>query len=165
MTKTYLAKESEIKKKWYLADAEGRILGRLASRIAMILMGKHKPTYTSYIDTGDFVVVVNADKVKVSGKKAMEKTYKSYSGYADGLKVVPYEKMLKKHPERIVFLAVKRMIPSTRLGNRMIKKLKVYAGPNHSQQAQQPVPIEESPGWSADVMLERGTKKRKEAKA
>lgn len=165
MTKTYLAKESEIKKKWYLADATGQTLGRLASRLAMILMGKHKPTYTSYIDTGDFVVVVNAEQVKLSGKKPLQKFYKSYSGYADGLKIVSYERMLKKHPDRIVFLAVKRMVPATRLGNRMIKKLKVYAGPNHSHQAQQLIPIEQSPGWSADVMLGRGNRNRKEAKS
>lgn len=136
--KTTLARETDIKKQWYLVDATGKILGRMASRIAMILMGKHKPIYTPYVDTGDFVIVINAAKIKVTGKKLENKVYKRYSGYADGLKEIPMKTMLEKHPEKVVYLAVKRMLPATRLARRMMKKLKVYAGPEHPHQAQKP---------------------------
>ena len=114
----------------------------MASRIAMILMGKHKPIYTAYVDTGDFVVVVNAAQVKVTGKKLEQKIYQRYSGYADGLREIPMKRMLGKHPDEVVYLAVKRMLPATRLATQMLKKLKVYAGDNHPHQAQKPQKLE-----------------------
>lgn len=145
--KTTLIKKEEVKHKWYLVDAEGEILGRLASRIAMVLMGKHRPSYTAHVDTGDFVVVINADKVKVSGNKKQTKLYKTYSGYPGGLKETTMERLMAKKPEEIISLAVKRMIPSTTLGKIMFGKLKVYAGKEHPHQAQQVVPIKECPWW------------------
>jgi large subunit ribosomal protein L13 len=143
MTKTTLAKNEEVKRKWYLIDATDKILGRMASRIAMVLMGKHKPIYTAHVDTGDNVIVINAEKIKLSGNKMQKKGYKTYSGYADGLKITPIATVMEKHPEQIVYLAVKRMIPGTRLGEQMFSKLKVYKGTTHPHQAQQPVPIEQ----------------------
>ncbi|MBI4833664.1 MAG: 50S ribosomal protein L13 [Planctomycetes bacterium] len=145
--KTTLARNETVKRDWYIVDAADKILGRLASPLAMILMGKHKPIYTPHVDTGDFVIVVNADKVKVTGKKFNQKTYKHYTGYGGGLKEVPMTKMMAKRPEEIIFQAVKRMVPSTKLGKSMIMKLKVFKGPKHNHQAQMPKPIEECAWW------------------
>jgi large subunit ribosomal protein L13 len=131
----------EIKRKSYLIDAKGEVLGRLATRIAMILIGKHKPDYTPHIDCGDSVIVINASKIKVTGKKADEKEYIIFSGYPGGRHVIPYEDMMKNHPSDIIRLAVKRMIPATPLGRDIMKKLKVYAGDTHPHKAQNPEPI------------------------
>ena len=136
--KTFSARPTDIDKKWYLVDAEGQVLGRMATRIADILRGKDKPIYTPHMDTGDFVVVINAEKVVVTGKKAEQKEYQRYSGYPGGLKKIPFQRMLKTHPERIVEHAVRGMIPHNRLGRAIIKKLKVYAGPMHPHESQQP---------------------------
>ncbi|MCS7286306.1 MAG: 50S ribosomal protein L13 [Anaerolineae bacterium] len=140
--RTYRAKPEEIKREWYLVDAAGKTLGRLASEIAKILRGKHKPIYTPHLDCGDYVVVINAAKIKVTGKKLTDKIYYRHSGYMGGLKEIPLWRMLEEHPERVIELAVKRMLPQNRLGRKMIKKLKVYAGENHPHQAQQPKKLE-----------------------
>jgi large subunit ribosomal protein L13 len=136
--KTYVAKENELKRRWYVIDAEGEVLGRMATRIATILCGKNKPSYTPNVDTGDFVVVVNAEKVVVTGQKAQKKIYQTFSGYPSGRKEIKYADMLAKHPDRVVRLAVQGMIPKSRLGRQIIKKLKIYAGPDHPHKAQQP---------------------------
>mgnify|MGYP001070809307 CR=1 FL=1 len=136
--KTYLAKKGDLAANWYVADADGRVLGRLATKIATILMGKHRPEYTPHVDTGEFVIVVNADKVELTGRKWSDKQYQWYTGYPGGRKSVSAEAMLRKHPTRLVELAVRRMLPKTRMGERMFRKLKVYAGPTHPHQAQQP---------------------------
>jgi len=140
--RTYIPKEAEIEKKWYLVDAEGKILGRLASKIAQILSGKNKPIYTPHMDVGDFVVVINAQKVKVTGGKEEKKMYYHHSGYPGGIKGIVYEKLLKKKPEMIIQEAVKGMLPKSKLGRKMFKKLKVYAGGKHLHQAQEPEKIE-----------------------
>lgn len=140
--KTYMAKPNEIKREWYLVDAKGKTLGRLASEIARILRGKHKPIYTPHVDCGDYVVVINAEKIKVTGKKLTDKIYYRHSGYMGGLKEIPLQRMLAEHPERVIELAVKRMLPKNRLGRKMFKKLKVYAGENHPHQAQKPRKLE-----------------------
>jgi len=140
--KTYMAKPEEIKREWFVVDAAGKTLGRLASEIAKILRGKHKPYYTPHLDCGDYVVVINAEKVKVTGKKLTDKIYYRHSGYMGGLKEIPLGKMLAEHPERVIELAVKRMLPQNRLGRKMLKKLKVYAGENHPHQAQKPKRLE-----------------------
>jgi len=136
--KTFSARPKDIERKWYLIDAEGQVLGRMATRIADLLRGKNKPIYTPHMDTGDFVVVINAEKVVVTGRKAEQKEYQRYSGYPGGLKRISYQRMLEKFPERIIEHAVRGMIPHNRLGRVMIKKLKVYAGPDHPHGAQQP---------------------------
>lgn len=136
--KTYSAKPKDVQRKWHLIDADGLILGRMATRIADILRGKDKPIYTAHIDTGDFVVVINAEKVRLTGRKTEQKEYQRYSGYPGGLKKIPFRRMLEKHPERIIEHAVRGMIPHNRLGRAVIKKLKVYAGPEHPHEAQQP---------------------------
>jgi large subunit ribosomal protein L13 len=138
--KTYIANEAEIKtsRKWYVVDAENQILGRMASRIAYLLKGKNKPFYSPHQDVGDFVVVINAEKLKVTGNKLQDKVYYRHSGHPGGQKSTPLYRMLQKHPERVVELAVKRMLPKNVLGRKMFKKLKVYAGPNHPHSAQQP---------------------------
>jgi large subunit ribosomal protein L13 len=136
--KTYMAKKDEVVAKWYVVDAAGKVLGRLATKIATILMGKHRPEYTPHVPTGDFVIVVNAGKVRLTGKKWAQKSYQRYSGYPGGHKSVSAETMRQKHPERIIQEAVRRMLPKTRLGKGMFRKLKVYAGPEHPHQAQQP---------------------------
>lgn len=123
---------------WLMVDADGQILGRLATKIAMILMGKHKPEYTPSVDTGDFVIVTNAARVRVTGDKAATKTYASYSYYPGGLKTITYREMMQRHPERILAEAVRRMLPKNKLGRQMFKKLKVYAGADHPHAAQQP---------------------------
>lgn len=138
--KTYIAREQEIidSKRWYLVDAEDQVLGRLASKIARILIGKNKPIYSPHQDVGDFVIVVNADKIALTGRKMQTKTYFRHSGYIGGEKVTPISSVMKHHPEKVVESAVKRMMPKNALGRRMFKKLKVYAGPDHPHKAQQP---------------------------
>jgi len=145
MRTTYMPKESEIERKWYVIDATGVPLGRLASEVARILKGKHKPTYTPHVDMGDHVVVINASRVVLTGKKPEQKIYYRHSGYPGGIKSLSYKELLERNPERAVFLAVKRMLPSSRLGRRMQKKLRVYAGPDHSHAAQRPEKIEYNP--------------------
>ncbi len=136
--KSFVAKPHEVERKWYVVDAEGKTLGRMATEIATVLRGKHKPTYTPHVDCGDYVIVINADKVEVTGKKRKEKIYKSHSGYPGGLKEITFEKLQAKKPDEIVRHAVKGMMPKGRLGRQMYKKLKVYAGPEHNHKAQQP---------------------------
>ena len=136
--KTFMASPSTIDRKWYLIDADGMTLGRLASETAKILRGKNKPTFTPHIDTGDYVIIVNAEKVKVTGKKLDQKTYFTHSKYVGGDKEVPLREMLQKKPEKVVELAVKGMLPKGPLGREMYKKLHVYAGPEHVHQAQKP---------------------------
>ena len=138
MMKTFSAKSAEIDQNWLIVDAEGQTLGRMATAIATRLRGKHKPEFTPHVDTGDYVVVVNAEKVRVSGNKSKDKMYYSHSGYPGGLKSIPFEKLIDKSPEKIVKLAVKGMLPKTPLGRSMFKKLKVYAGAEHPHGAQQP---------------------------
>ncbi len=135
---TPMAKKGEIEKKWHLVDAKGKTLGRLASRIAILLRGKHKPTFTPHVDVGDFVVVVNADKVSLTGKKWREKLYIYHTGYPGGFKSISAEQVKGKKPERLITMAVQGMLPKNKLGRKMIKKLKVYAGEAHPHQAQQP---------------------------
>ena len=139
---TYSARKSDNQGNWCLVDADGAVLGRLAVKVAMTLMGKDKPTYTPHVDTGDFVIVVNADKVRVTGNKADTKEYQRYSGYPGGQKIIPYKRMMERHPERIVEMAVRRMLPKNTLGAHMYKKLKVYSGPDHDHAAQQPKKME-----------------------
>ena len=136
--KSYMAKTNEIDRKWYIIDAEGKVLGRLATEIATILSGKNKPIYTPHVDTGDFVVVINAEKVKLTGKKLEQKNYVYHTGYPGGLREIPYERLIKERPEKIIELAVKGMLRKNRLGRKMIKKLKVYAGAEHKHEAQKP---------------------------
>ncbi|MGD8736625.1 MAG: 50S ribosomal protein L13 [Anaerolineae bacterium] len=140
--RTFTAKKEEIERNWYVVDAEGQTLGRLASRIAPILKGKHKPSYTPHLDCGDYIVVINADKVRVTGRKKDQKFYYRHSGYPGGLSSISLRDQLDRFPERVLQSAVKGMLPKNRLGRRMIKKLKVYAGDSHPHQAQQPKPLE-----------------------
>ena len=140
--KTFVAKEHEVDRKWYLIDASNKILGRLASEIAIILRGKHKAIFTAHMDAGDFVIVVNADKVALTGNKLDKKIYYRHSGYTGGLKETTAKEMLQKKPENIIKLAVKGMLPKTSLGRRQLTKLKIYAGPNHPHKSQQPVNLE-----------------------
>ena len=139
--KTYMAKPGEVEQKWHTIDATDQIVGRLASRIAVLLMGKHRPTYTPHVDTGDFVVVLNAEKVKFSGKKWEQKEYRWYTGYP-GQKTVGAATRLERKPELILKEAVRRMLPKNKLAFKMITKLKIYKGSEHPHQAQQPVPLE-----------------------
>lgn len=136
--KSYIAKPNEIERKWYVIDAEGKVLGRLASEIAKILSGKNKPIYTPHVDTGDFVIVINADKVQLTGNKLDKKYYRHHTGYPGGLKSIPYREMMDKKPEKVIELAVKGMLPKNKLGRKMFKKLKVYSGPEHKHEAQKP---------------------------
>jgi len=131
MNKTYVAKKEDIKRQWYIVDAKDKILGRLASKVAATLRGKHKPIFTPYLDTGDGVIVINASKVKVTGRKLKDKVYRRYSGYPGGLREVPLEIMLRKKPATVIQLAVKRMLPGGPLGRVMLRKLKVYADDKH----------------------------------
>lgn len=140
--KTHVVKQSDVDRKWLLVDAEDKVLGRMATRIATLLMGKHKPEYTPHIDNGDFVIVVNAEKIRVTGKKAIQKTYFHHTQYPGGGRQTSYEDMKKKHPERIVKHAIKGMLPKNKLGSAMYKKLKVYVGPEHPHAAQQPEKLE-----------------------
>ncbi len=139
---TSMPKESEIERKWYVVDAEGKVLGRLATRIASILRGKHKPIFAPHLDVGDHVVVLNAEKVHLTGRKLQNKQYRWHTGYIGGLREVTAEKMLKTHPERMIEWAVQGMLPKNRLGRAMVKKLKVYRGAAHPHQAQQPQALE-----------------------
>lgn len=139
--KTYIPKTEEIARKWYLINAEGQILGRLAVKIAKILAGKEKPIYTPHLDVGDFIIVINAEKIKVTGNKKEKKVYYRHSGYPGGLKKKTYEDLLKEKPERIIKEAVKGMLPKNKLGRQMFKKLKVYKGIEHPHQAQKPVSL------------------------
>ena len=140
--KTYTAKPADIEREWFLVNAEGKTLGRLASEIAKILRGKHKPIYTPHLDCGDYVIVVNAEKVQVTGRKLDQKMYYRHSGYPGGLKSISLRNQLQKHPERVLEAAVRGMLPKNRLGRKMFKKLKVYAGDSHRHQAQQPKSLE-----------------------
>jgi large subunit ribosomal protein L13 len=140
--RTFTAKSAEIEREWFVVDAEGETLGRLASKIAPILKGKHKPIYTPHLDCGDFVVVINADKVRVTGRKLDQKLYYHHSGYPGGLTSISLRDQLNKHPERVISAAVKGMLPKNKLGRRMYKKLKVYASDSHPHEAQQPKPLE-----------------------
>lgn len=140
--KTYSPKASEIERKWYVVDASDKVLGRLAGEIAHVLRGKHKPTYAPHMDTGDFVVVINAAKVRVTGNKESQKTYFKHSGYPGGTRFTTMREMLEKYPERVILSAVKGMLPSNKLASQQLSKLKVYAGPEHPHQAQQPEPLE-----------------------
>ncbi len=135
---TYMAKPETVERKWYLIDADGAVLGRLASQIALMLRGKHKPTFTPHVDTGDYIVVVNTDKIRLTGKKLDQKIYYHHTGYPGGLKETKYRVLMVKKSEFALKKAVRGMLPKGPLGNTMFKKLKVYAGPEHKQQAQKP---------------------------
>ena len=139
--KTYSAKPADIKRDWIVVDAEGQTLGRLASMVAFRLRGKHKPTFTPHIDTGDFVVVINAEKIKLTGNKPLQKMYHHYSGYMGGMTSITAAKLLEKKPEDLIRFAIKGMLPKNRLGRQQIKKLKIYTGPEHPHEAQQPTPV------------------------
>ncbi|MCS6812895.1 MAG: 50S ribosomal protein L13 [Cyanobacteria bacterium] len=141
MNKTYLPSQDSLERNWYVIDAADQRLGRLATEIAMILRGKRKPTYTPHLDVGDFVIVVNAEKVTVTGRKRSQKVYRRHSGRPGGMKVENFTKLQARLPERIIELAVQRMLPKNTLGRQLFTKLKVYAGPNHPHQAQQPVEL------------------------
>ena len=140
--KTYTARAEDMEREWFLVNAEGKTLGRLASEIAQVLRGKHKPIYTPHLDCGDYVIVVNADKVQVTGRKLDQKMYYHHTGYPGGIKSINLRNQLQKHPERVLQAAVRGMLPKNRLGRRMLKKLKVYAGDSHPHQAQQPKSLE-----------------------
>ena len=136
--KSYIAKPQEVERKWYVLDAEGKTLGRLATEASSILRGKRKPIYTPHVDTGDYVIVINAGKIEVTGKKRKEKIYKRHTGYPGGLREITFEKLQAKKPDEIIRHAVKGMLPKGPLGRQMYKKLKVYAGPEHNHAAQKP---------------------------
>jgi large subunit ribosomal protein L13 len=138
---THVPTAAEVDRRWHLVDADGKVLGRLAARVATLLRGKHKPTFTPSMDVGDFVVVVNASGVRLTGRKLQQKRHYRHSGYPGGLRATSYEVLLRTHPERIVTEAVRGMLPKTRQGRQLIKKLKVYRGPQHRHRAQQPVPL------------------------
>ena len=140
--KTYQAKKEEVGHHWYLVNAEGKVLGRLAVGVANVLRGKHKPTYTPHVDTGDFIVVINAGKVSLTGRKLKNKTYYHYTGYPGGIKEMSAEKLLAKKPAEMIRMAVKGMLPKTSLGRQMLRKLKIYAVSTHPHKAQNPVPLE-----------------------
>lgn len=140
--KTFTPKPQDVQRKWWVVDAEGKVLGRLASEIATVLRGKRKAIYSPHLDTGDFVVVINADKIRLTGNKEETKRYFRHTGYIGGEKFIPFKDMLAQHPERVIELAVKGMLPKNNLGRLMRRKLKVYAGPNHPHEAQQPQPLE-----------------------
>jgi len=140
--KTYVTKPAEVERSWYVVDAEGQTLGRLASKVAAVLRGKHKPIYSPSVDAGDFVIIINADKIQVTGRRMDQKMYYRHSGYPGGLREMTLKDQLERHPTRPVEIAIKGMLPKNKLGRQMIKKLKVYAGPDHPHAAQQPVPME-----------------------
>lgn len=139
--RTYSAKPSEISRQWHLVDANGKTLGRLSSEIAKILRGKHKPQFTPHMDTGDFVIVINAKKIVLTGKKAEQKVYYHHSGYLGGLKEKPFSRLIEERPQEVITRAVKGMLPHNKLGRVMLKKLKVYAGEEHPHESQQPVAL------------------------
>lgn len=136
--KTYTAKPHELERKWYVIDAEGQTLGRLATQVASIIRGKHKPTYTPHVDTGDHVIIINAEKIHLTGKKLQDKKYYRHSGYVGGMKSITAGELLNRHPERVIRSAVWGMVPHNKLGRQMIKKLKIYAGPEHPHASQTP---------------------------
>ena len=138
MRQTTMLKPSEVKKEWYIVDANGQTLGRLATKVATVLRGKHKPSFTPHVDCGDYVIVINAEKVEVTGKKRKEKIYKRHTGYPGGLRETTFEKLQATKPDEIIRHAVKGMLPDGKLGRQMLKKLKVYAGPEHNHAAQKP---------------------------
>jgi large subunit ribosomal protein L13 len=140
--KTFIAKPAEVEHSWYIVDAEGQTLGRLASKIAAVLRGKHKPIFTPHVDCGDYVIVINAEKIHVTGQRLQQKKYYRHSGYPGGLSEISLADQLERFPTRPVELAVKGMLPKNKLGRKMFKKLKVYAGSEHEHAAQQPVPME-----------------------
>ena len=140
--RTFSPKDSDITRQWHVIDASGVVLGRLASQAAVLLRGKHKPIFAPHVDTGDFVIIINADKVALSGHKLEQKQAYRHSGYPGGLRSVSYGELMEKHPERAVEKAVRGMLPKNSLGRKTLRKLKVYAGPDHPHQAQQPVPFE-----------------------
>lgn len=140
--KTYSAKPAEVRRDWYVVDATNKTLGRLSTEIAHRLRGKHKPEFTPHVDTGDYIVVVNAEKIRVTGNKLKDKMYHHHTGYIGNLKSVPLEKLLDEHPERALERAVKGMLPRGPLGRQMLSKLRVFAGPEHTHAAQQPIPLE-----------------------
>lgn len=140
--KTYAAKPGQVENKWYLVNATDKVLGRLATRIALRLQGKHKPEYTPHVDTGDFIVVIHAEKIRLTGKKLDQKEYDYYTGHKRGRKVVPVRRVLETHPDRVLRMAVERMLPKTTLGRQMLRKLKVHAGGEHPHAAQQPEPLD-----------------------
>ncbi len=140
--KTFMAKAEEVQRKWYVVDAEGKPLGRLASEVAKILRGKNKPTYTPHVDTGDHVIVINAEKVVLTGNKLDQKIYRHYSGWIGGMKEISYRRFMATKPEKVVELAIKGMLPHNSLGRAMYRKLKVYKGAEHEHQAQQPETLE-----------------------
>jgi len=142
MIKTYTPKKEDIKRKWYLVDAKDKVLGRFATKVAAILRGKHKPIFTPHLDTGDAVVIINAAKLRLTGRKAKQKVYRRYSGYPGGLREVPFEEMFKHKPETVVELAIRRMLPKGPLGSDMLKKLKIYADDKHNHKAQNPQVLE-----------------------
>ena len=139
--KTYMAKPAEVERKWYVVDATDMVLGRLASQVAMVLRGKNKPTFTPNVDTGDYVIIINADKVRLTGKKLEKKYYRYHTGYIGGLKEVQYKKLMNEKPDFAVYRAVKGMLPKNSLGAQMLKKLRVYVGAEHNHQAQQPIEL------------------------
>ncbi len=147
--KTPMAKSGEVTQRWFVVDAEKEVLGRAATRIARILQGKHRPQYTAHIDTGDFVIVINAAKVQATGKKETDKIYQWYTGWPGGRKTRALNDMRKRHPETIIRSAVKRMLPGTRLGRHMLKKLKIYPGAEHPHAAQRPEPLDLGTGRTA----------------
>ena len=140
--KTFSAKPHEVNRDWYLVDATGKTLGRLSTEIALRLRGKHKPQYTPHVDTGDYIVVINAEKIRVTGNKLKDKMYHRYTGYVGNLKSMPLEKLLAQQPERVLQYAVKGMMPRNPLGRQMLSKLKIFSGPEHNHEAQQPIPLD-----------------------
>jgi large subunit ribosomal protein L13 len=144
---------------WHVVDASQEVLGRMATRIARILQGKHKPTYTPHADTGDFVVVVNAEKIQVTGRKAADKVYRNYTGYHGGLVEQPFSRLLERHPTDIIKLAVRRMLPKTDLGRHMLSKLKLFAGPTHTHHAQNPQPLALGTSRAARESARKSSKK------
>lgn len=142
MSKTYATKPADIKRRWFVVDARGKTLGRLATRVATILIGKHKPEYAPYADVGDFVIVINAERIHVTGRKLDQKIYYRHSGYPGGLSQITLREQLTRYPTRAVELAVRGMLPKNRLGRRMLRKLRVYSGPDHPHGAQKPAPLE-----------------------
>ena len=140
--KSYMAKSGEVERKWYLVDAEGMVFGRLASQVASILRGKNKPEFTPHVDTGDFVIVINCEKVVFTGKKLDQKVYRTHSGYVGSMKETKYGDMMQKKPEFIMYEAVRRMLPKNKIGSQMLKKLRVYKGSEHDHEAQQPQILE-----------------------
>ncbi|MGD8587013.1 MAG: 50S ribosomal protein L13 [Chloroflexota bacterium] len=140
--KTYVTKPAEVERNWYVVDAEGQTLGRLATKVATVLRGKHKPSYSPAVDVGDYVIVVNAEKIQVTGRRMDQKVYYRHSGYVGGLTEITLRQQLERYPERVIGEAVRGMLPKNVLGRKMVKKLKVYAGPDHPHQAQQPEQLE-----------------------